>query len=54
VNLAALLAKCGRTIQTSEYQRCAGELKPDVDYYREHLAKYQAMVDAENEEANPE
>lgn len=41
VNLAALLAGRGRTIQASRYQRRAVELKPDIPYYRELLAKYE-------------
>ena len=44
VNLAALLAKRGRTIQASRYQRRAVELKPAIPYYRELLARYEAQA----------
>ncbi len=44
VNLAALLAKRGRTIQAARYQRRAVELQPGIPYYRELLAQYESQA----------
>ena len=51
VNLAALLARRGRSIQASRYQRRAVELKPEIEHYRTQLDAYEA---AANEEDNDE